>query len=771
MARDISVSIAVQGEKEFNQALKNAQSAVKVLASELKASEAAFDENADAQAYFASRNKNINAQIEQERTILRSLEQAVREAGEEFGEASAKTDKYRIEINRTQASVAKLEKALRESQREAEELGRDSTRVGRQIENGLGDAAEDVSDKLEQMTQMLERDLGQIGSAVEFSALKDLGELTMGALDGMASFVEGTEDYRRSMSFLELNAKNAGFEFEYVKGLLMDVSALTGDIDGAFEGVSNLLAIGFDAKEMEEAIGLLAGAVIQFPETMKFENLAESLQETIATGEATGAYAELLGRLGVDVEEFKKAMDNATTAEERQQIALAYLNKHGLEEIGENYKDANENLIELERTQLEYNDALAGLGTALEPVTIAWTKFKTGFVTDATEMVTAIGTWYSETKRRLEEGQSLIESVDHVAGFDDWNERELRRREERDRQRALALAETPIGASLDWWGGLWDGKGDFWDELFSGGKQAAAKEAGEIVGELVTGLEDAAESKEGEMQSIGGSFIAKIGDGFADGVQGVADTWTGLKTKFISDLTDMIDKFEEWQTLTSERQTKLAETVQAAVDESGLQQTAIDIEEKIIAAYESGDFLLANRLIAEKEAAILQAGEIKKEAVREFEEAEGPKKSFLEMLFGDDDGSTEEAAQAVDDLTTDIEDAAKEEEESMKTIGGNFAAQISSGLADGTEEAVSAAHAVWQAVNDELTRPITMPAPKMEKGTYDGGATLKGGGNGPGGSSHVELVAQIDKVTVARATSGEMNALFGENAERAERYG
>ena len=43
MARDISGSIAVQGEKEFNRALKDAQSAVKVLASELKASEAAFD--------------------------------------------------------------------------------------------------------------------------------------------------------------------------------------------------------------------------------------------------------------------------------------------------------------------------------------------------------------------------------------------------------------------------------------------------------------------------------------------------------------------------------------------------------------------------------------------------------------------------------------------------------------------------------------------------------------------------------------------------------
>lgn len=601
MARDISVSIAVQGEKEFNQALKNAQSAVKVLASELKASEAAFDENADAQAYFANRNRIINAQIEQEREILRGLEQAVREAGEEFGEASAKTDKYRIEINRTQASIAKMEKALRESQREAEELGRDSTRVGRQIEDGLGDAAEDVSDKLEQMTQMLESDLGQIGGAVGFTALKDLGEMAIGALDGMASFVDETKDYRRSMSYLEINAKNAGLEFEYVKDLLMDVSSLTGDMDGAFEGISNLLATGFDAKEMEKAIELLSGAVIRFPETMKFESLAESLQETIATGSAAGAYAELLERLGVDLEEFNKAMNNATTAEERQQIALAYLNEHGLAETGESYKDANANLIELERSQLEYNDALAGLATALEPTAIAWTNFKTSFVTNATEMVTAINGWYTATKENLEAGQELIDAT----GLDDWNEKETERRDERDKQRAQAIAETPLGTALDWWGGLWDGKGNFWDDFFSGGKEAAAKEAGE----------------------------------------------------------------------------------------------------------------------------------------------------------------------AVDELTTGIEEAAKNEEENMKTIGGNFATQMSNGLVEGTQDAVSAAQAVWQAVNDELTREITIPAPKLQKGTYDGTSTLKGGGNGLDGSSHVELVVQIDKTTVARATSGEMNTLLGDSAERVERYG
>lgn len=632
MARDISVSIAVQGEKEFNQALKSAQSAVKVLASELKASEAAFDENADAQAYFANRNRIINEQIEQERTILRSLEQAVREAGEEFGEASTKTDRYRIEINRTQASISKLERELRETQREAEELGRDSTRVGRQIEDGLGDAAEDVSDKLDRMTEMLEQDLGQIGGAVEFSALKDLGEMALGALDGMASFVDETKDYRRSMLFLETNAQNAGLEFEYVKGLLMDVSSLTGDMDGAFEGISNLLATGFDAKEMEEAISLLSGAVIRFPETMKFENLAESLQETIATGTAAGSYAELLERLGVDLDEFNKAMAQATTEEERQQIALAYLNEHGLAETGKNYKDANSSLIELERSQLEYNDALAGLGAALEPAAIAWTNFKTGFVLDATEMVTSINTWYSETKRRLDEGQSLIDAMDHAKGFEDTIEAS----ESKNERRAKLMKESRLGDALDWWSSLW--------------------------------------IDEDSKATVGPS---------AEDIQGVVDN------------------------------------------------TATQLEAA----------------------------------------AEGKGDGFWAKFFGVSTAAAEELDNAVKDVSAEIDEAAKNEEENMEAIGGNWIAEMGHGISARSDVAIGAAISLWQDVKSILTQQITIPAPKLQKGNYDGAATLTGGGNGLGGSSHVELVAQINKTTVARATSGEMNMLFGESAEREERYG
>lgn len=659
MARDISVSIAVQGEKEFNQALKSAQSAVKVLASELKASEAAFDENADAQAYFANRSRIINSQIEQEKEIIESLKRAITEAGDKFGDTSEKTDKYRIALNRSQAEMSKLERSLRETQREAEELGRDSTRVGRQIEDGLGDAADDVSDKLDRMTEMLEKDLGEIGGAVKFSAAKELGEMVTGALDGMVSFVDETKETRLALSYLELSAEKAGLDFQAVKDLVVETTGITGELDGAFEGMNNLIGAGFDTRELTEAVGLLGGAVISFPETFKFEELASSMRETIKTGSATGQYAELLETLGVDMEEFNKAMARATTEEERQQIALSLLNEHGLEDLTKNMQDQKESTVALNEAQTKYSIALAGLGTALEPAATAWTKFKTSFVNDAAEIINVFNELYNETNEKLGEGQNFWE--------------------------IFKISELP-------------------GDVVEGWKKEADLELTIYKGLLVAAGTWAKNSVNSFFDSMGFDKLFEINPNVKKARMELPtweDTWTGVDPA------------------TKETANKMVEDLTTEIETA----------------------------------------------------AEGKSGGFLLKLFGIGTAVAEEAGDAVQDVSTEIEEAAKGEEENMEAIGENWISEMSNGISEKSDVAIDAAMSLWQYIKEILTQQITIPAPKLQKGNYDGAATLTGGGNGLGGSSHVELVAQIDRTTVARATSGELNTLFGESAERAERYG
>ena len=143
------------------------------------------------------------------------------------------------------------------------------------------------------------------------------------------------------------------------------------------EALSNILATGFnDAGKAAEAVDLLAGAVVKFPETMKIESLADSLQETIAAGEATGQFSELLTRLGVDVDKFNERLGKTSSSASRQTLVLQTLRNEGLGTLWESYKEGNETMIEAEKANYELQLRYAELAKSIEPIE---TKIKSTF--------------------------------------------------------------------------------------------------------------------------------------------------------------------------------------------------------------------------------------------------------------------------------------------------------------------------------------------------------------------------------------------------------
>lgn len=389
MARDISVSIAVQGEKEFNQALKDAQSAVKLLDSQLKLSESTFKTTGDKQAYMESKSELLNQKLEQQKKNMEALNRAIAEASKEFGASSSKTDRYRIALNKAEASVVEIEKELRD----------------------LGDEADNTAEDFEDMGKKIGDSLDSISLSSGISAFKDLGDMVGGAFETLGSIEENSREYRRQISFLEQNAIRSGQDVAAVQGLMEGVAALTGDVDGALEGVNTLLAAGFDSSGLAEAINLLGGAVTMFPETMKFENLSESLQETISTGSATGAFAELIGRLGGNVDDLNTKLATATTEEEKQKIVLAALNDGPLKGAAEHYAAMNTDLVGMQTAQNNFNTAMAGLGEALAPAMEAWVNFKTGVIEGITGMITKYQEWNDALLQRHEEAKTVVEEA------------------------------------------------------------------------------------------------------------------------------------------------------------------------------------------------------------------------------------------------------------------------------------------------------------------------------------------------------------------------
>lgn len=481
--REIKTTLAVDGEKAFNKAITESGRNMRVMASEMKAAAADFNLTGDEMEYLGRKSKSLNDQIRQQEAIIQALEGAVRDSAKAYGDASAKTDGYRIKLNNAQASLSKLRKELEDNEREMRELGSDAGRVGRQLEQGLGEAADDVSRKMDGLINTLDRDLSDIGGSVEFSAFKDGFDLVQGSISGaydaLQELTEGTIEYRRTMSYLEQNAVTAGMDPELIKNMTIEVSALTGELDGAVEGMSNLMATGFEEDELATAVERLSAAVIQFPDTLKFESLADSLQESVATAQATGQYAEYLERMGADLDAVNKSFEEAAKKgpEAVETVALAWLNNPNAEAALERYEEVNKDLIEGQKAQQLWNDEVARTADILQPVITRMTELKTQ----------ALGI--------MNDIMSGSETIDGEAADSWWAPY-------RDRTHA-ADRENDMGVGEGFKAGFEATKkqiGEWFDGLFSSEDTAKAEENADTAGRnIATSLGDGLASQEQQL--------------------------------------------------------------------------------------------------------------------------------------------------------------------------------------------------------------------------------------------------------------------------------
>ena len=435
MAADISVGIGIQGEKEFKRALDECQNSLKQLDAELKANAAEFGENADAMRYSYERNELLKKSLKENVKINDALGDAIAFASDKYGEASKEATRYATMQAKARENIARLSKELEQSDRNMMELGRDSARVGRQLEDGIGEAAEDVGNKFDEMVNKLDADVTDIGKTLDIAAGFTIGGQILGGvtqvIDGIDSIVSETEDYRRRMSFLEQNALTAGLDPDELKTIAMRVASITGEMDGAIEGVSNLAAAGLNIDEIATAADRLISAAIMWPDTLKFESLADGLQESIATKGAVGQYAELLERLGLDIETVNKSLEETPDAQATQTAAMAWMTQHGLDESLAQYMENNEQMIKTAEAQLQYNDALAGFAEALLPSKTAFTEFKTEFLKGTTELIDGgFQDWLNGINESLQGGMGLNEWMKNLLGDELYNKLFTEGREE-----------------------------------------------------------------------------------------------------------------------------------------------------------------------------------------------------------------------------------------------------------------------------------------------------------------------------------------------------
>lgn len=363
--REISTRLTLTGENSFNNALKAMNRNMKLLDAEMKKASVTFGEADQREELLSKQSDLLTDKLQQQKNIVAALEQELEQAAAAYGDNDQRVDRLRISLAKAQTEEAKINRELEETGRELREIQGPLRRAGNAIEDNLTDQAREARTELDDMLEGIQNDLGSIKFSTGFSAFKDFGEGIADIWSGLDGFVAGTRDYRRQMAYLAQNAEAAGENFARVKQMAMEVAALTGDMDGAVEGLSNLLAAGYKGEGLANMVNSLASAAIRFPETLKFENLAEALQETLATGAGTGAFGELLERLGFQIEEVNKALENSKSKEGRMQDIAGFLGVTDLETYYKDFAEKNAALLEEALADQKWQDAMAKFGTTV----------------------------------------------------------------------------------------------------------------------------------------------------------------------------------------------------------------------------------------------------------------------------------------------------------------------------------------------------------------------------------------------------------------------
>lgn len=314
----------------------------------------------------------LNKVIDGTKEKLRLLETAFANANpKEVGEAQYrelerqiintkdKLSSYESQLWETEDAISKVEKETGEAAEETKDFGEQAKKSGEETK------------KLSDTSKIA---FAAVGAAIASAASK-LGSF-------LVDSVEASKELRGDLSKLEQNAKSAGMSLEDVSGSLEYLVGITDETDSSVEALSNLMAAGFKGQGLADAVETLSGAVLKFPDTIKIESLADSLQETLATGAATGQFAEVLDRCGVSAEDFSAELAKCTTQAERQKLALKTLSNAGLKKISQDYKAANADMLEYSAAQLRYEKSVANLGKAMQPAMTAW-KNATAELVDA----------------------------------------------------------------------------------------------------------------------------------------------------------------------------------------------------------------------------------------------------------------------------------------------------------------------------------------------------------------------------------------------------
>lgn len=301
------------------------------------------------------------------------------------------------------AEVKKLKEELDKGKKEVEKF----SKTGKKSFSDFNDAMSKAGDVSSKVLKTMAATLTATGAA-------------------LLALSSSTDEYRTNQTKLKTAFETTGASADEAKQVYRDLFRVLGDDDVSVEAANHLAQLSSNQKDLSEWTNICKGVYASFGDSLPIEGLTEAANETIKNGEVVGVLADALNwaktaNMDFNVEKkkeieftklstaeynklsaaekliydqkkaqaeaiiaYNKSVDEATTAEEKFNIALSNCNTEAEREkvlrefltaiYGESadvFEENNAEMIKLNESQANYNEKMAALGEAIIPVRTA----------------------------------------------------------------------------------------------------------------------------------------------------------------------------------------------------------------------------------------------------------------------------------------------------------------------------------------------------------------------------------------------------------------
>ena len=340
----VGLVFTADGAVDFKKSLNEINSSIKENYSEFKLAQSQWDESTTSMEKMRAKQEFLAKQTAEYTDKVALLELELKELQTAENRNEDAIHKKAAQLNQAKTSLNNYQKGL-----EA---------VEKELESG-SIKIKDYTKKLDDFSDKAKK-TGDSLSGVSTAAT--------GVLAAAVATVPATEELRTELSMLDNNAREAGVGIDDARDAMKTFNVISGETDSSVEAMSNLMQAGFTESNLEKAVEGLSGAYLRFPDTLKIESLSDSLQETLASGEATGQFGELLDRLGIGAENFTTNMQALSSDAERQNYVLQTLAQAGLNDTYNEYVKNNEELVKSKEATYEFEEATAELASTIAPL-------------------------------------------------------------------------------------------------------------------------------------------------------------------------------------------------------------------------------------------------------------------------------------------------------------------------------------------------------------------------------------------------------------------